>query len=283
MIEARLDFLRSAQNADGGWGFFPRKLSWVEPTCYSLLAMHGAPGCEVNAERGWKLLRSLQLPDGSWPPCAAVAEPHWTTSLAVTLHVLRAVTDEPFRKGVASLLRTAGIENGWQFRIAHFLRPSVVELDPSFEAWPWRPGNSSWIEPTAHALVALKHAATVFDDQRLHERVAQGERMILDRRCSDGGWNYGNRKVLGADLPSYPETTALALIGLASRKDLAAPLALAARYAKDTRSPLAKAWLRVALRSHSVPPVDVSDGPPLEPNDVIVNALEVIAATGAIA
>jgi hypothetical protein len=282
MIEARLDFLRSAQNADGGWGFFPGKQSWVEPTAYALLAMLGARACEKNVQIGWKLLRSLQLSDGSWPPCAAVAEPHWTTSLAVTLHVLRGVTDEPFRKGVASLLRTTGIENGWQFRIAHFLRPSVVELDPSFEAWPWRPGNSSWIEPTAHAVVALKHAAAAFDDTRLRDRVAQGEKMILDRRCSDGGWNYGNRKVLGVDLPSYPETTALALIGLAGRKDLAAPLALAARYVKDTRSPLAKAWLRVALRSHGVT-LDAVDGPSLEPNDVIVTALEVIAATGAIA
>jgi hypothetical protein len=282
MMEARLDFLRSAQNADGGWGFFPGKQSWVEPTAYALIAMQGAPGYEAPAERGWKLLRSLQLPDGSWPASAAVPEPHWTTALAVTLHGLRGVSDEPFRRGVAWLLDTVGIENGWQFRIAHFLRPSVVELDPSFEAWPWLPGNSSWIEPTAHALVALKKTAKALDDPRLRDRISQGEKMILDRRCSDGGWNYGNRKVLGVDLPSYPETTALALIGLAGRSDLAGPLALAQLHLRTTRSPLAKAWLRVALRSHSVP-MGPPVGTPLSPNDVIVNALEVIAAAGAIA
>jgi hypothetical protein len=281
-MRAQVNFLRSTQNADGGWGFFPGKQSWLEPTAYALIALHGAAGQEEPSERGWRWVRSLQLPDGSWPPCAAVREPHWTTALVVTLHRLRGVSDEPFRRGAAWLLATAGVENGWQFRIAHFLRPSVVELDPSFEAWPWRPGNSSWIEPTAHALVALKKSATVLEDTRLRDRISQGEKMILERRCSDGGWNYGNRKVLGAELPSYPETTALALIGLAGRSDLSAPLALAARYARETRSPLAKAWLRVALRSHSMP-VDSPDGQPLSPDDVVINALEIIAATGAIA
>jgi hypothetical protein len=29
-----------------------------------------------------------------------------------------------------------------------------------------------------------------------------------------GGWNYGNREVLGEDLPAFAQTTAAALIGL---------------------------------------------------------------------
>ena len=95
----------------------------------------------------------------------------------------------------------SGIENGLKFRIAHFLRPHLVDLDPSFKGWPWRPDNASWIEPTAHALVASesgvpKQAAT----RELRERIESGERMLLDRRCSDGGWNYGNRSVLGVEL-----------------------------------------------------------------------------------
>jgi hypothetical protein len=42
----------------------------------------------------------------------------------------------------------------------------------------------------------------------------QGERLLYDRMCLGGGWNYGNVQVLGADLPPYPEVTALALIAL---------------------------------------------------------------------
>jgi hypothetical protein len=276
-MAAQLDFLRAAQNSDGGWGFFPGKQSWLEPTAYALIALKAAGGAGDAVESGWNLVRSWQLRDGSWPACAAVLEPHWTTALCVTLHCRRGVYDDQFRAGVEWLLGTSGVENGFQFRIAHLLRPAVVELDPSFKGWPWRPGNTSWIEPTAHALVALREAANYVADTRVKDRVSTGERMILERRCSDGGWNYGNRKVLGAELPSYPETTALALVGLAGCPDLDAPVALAQTYLGQTRSPLAKAWLRVALRCHSAPAPPPGDQP-LSPNDVIVNALEVMAA-----
>jgi hypothetical protein len=279
-LSPRFDFLRSTQNADGGWGFFPGKQSWLEPTAYALIAIQADRSSQQNFERGWRLMRSWQLPDGSWRPCAAVAEPHWTTSLCVTLHALRGVHDEPFERGVRWLLDTSGIENGLRFRFAHFLSPSVVDLDPSLKAWPWRPGNSSWIEPTAHALVALKKATRFGIWRRqMEERIQMGEKMILERRCSDGGWNYGNRKVLKTELPSYPETTALALLGLAgnSSLDLAGPISVAKNYQSETRSPLAKAWLAVALRSHAVGPV-LPDS--IAANDTLINALEVIAATG---
>jgi hypothetical protein len=38
--------------------------------------------------------------------------------------------------------------------------------------------------------------------------------MLIDRMCTGGGWNYGNRRVLGVDAAPYPDTTALALIAL---------------------------------------------------------------------
>src|SRR5438105_1892006 len=138
-LSSSLDFLRDAQNADGGWGFFPRKQSWLEPTAYALIALHSDSASRDHFERGWKLMRSWQLSGGSWRPCAAVSEPHWTTSLCVTLHCLRGVHDEPLQRGVQWLLDTAGSENSLKFRIAHALRPSLVELDPSFKAWPWLP------------------------------------------------------------------------------------------------------------------------------------------------
>jgi len=280
-LSPRLDFLRATQNADGGWGFFPGKQSWLEPTAYALIALHRDPASRTNFERGWNLMRSWQLPDGSWKPCAAVQEPHWTTALCVTLHGLRGVHDQPFQRGLGWLLTTSGTENGLRFRFAHFLRPSVVELDPSFKAWPWRPGNASWIEPTAHALVALKKARSAGTNPRIEERIRLGEKMILDRRCGDGGWNYGNRKVLGTDLPSYPETTALALLGLAGNRalNLRAPLEVALRYWRETRSPLAKALLSVSLRSHSIA-VTPADLTILGEKDTLINALEIIGASG---
>jgi hypothetical protein len=280
----RLDFLRSTQNADGGWGYFPGKQSWLEPTAYALIALHSDSHSQQHFDRGWKLMRSWQLPDGSWQPCATVRQPHWTTALCITLHCLRGVHDDQLRRGVAWLLDTSGIENGLRYRVAHFISPSVVELDPSFKAWPWLPGCSSWIEPTAHALVALKKVAKPLPGAALSDRIGMGEKMILERRCSDGGWNYGNRKVLGTDLPSYPETTALALLGLSGNRalDLSAPLALAQRQLQKTHSPLARAWLAVSLRSHSVSlPSPIVRQP--DSQDTILNALDIIAANGVLA
>jgi hypothetical protein len=279
----RQEFLRGAQNADGGWGYFPGKQSWLEPTAYALMALHDDPGSQRHAERGWALVRSWQRPDGSWRPCAAVDEPHWTTALAVTLHCMRGVHDAAFHRGVDWLLNTSGVENRFLFRLAHFLRPGAVEMDPSFRAWPWRPGTASWVEPTAHTLVALKKVSLVLQPSGLRERINAGERMILDRRCSDGGWNYGNRKVMGEDLPSYPETTALALLGLAGSRgvDLKPQLALAQKLWSESRSPLAKSWLTVALRRYSIR-VPLEAAPPA-PDDVLIQALDAIGASGALA
>src|SRR4051794_30334634 len=120
LLTPRIEALRSTQNPDGGWGYFPGKQSWLEPTAYALIALHGDPASAENFERGWKLMRSWQLPDGSWKPCAMVNEPHWTTALCVTLHCLRRVHDQPFERGVAWLLQTSGVENELSFRIAHF-------------------------------------------------------------------------------------------------------------------------------------------------------------------
>mgnify|MGYP003352936601 CR=1 FL=1 len=40
-LNTRLEALRAAQNPDGGWGYFPGKESWLEPTAYAAMALHG--------------------------------------------------------------------------------------------------------------------------------------------------------------------------------------------------------------------------------------------------
>jgi hypothetical protein len=41
-----------------------------------------------------------------------------------------------------------------------------------------------------------------------------GVALLRDRESAGGGWNYGNRVVLGEELPPFAQTTAIALIGL---------------------------------------------------------------------
>jgi|SRR5579864_1007305 len=259
------------QNADGGWPYFPGKQSWLEPTAYAALALHGEP----EAERAWKLIESWQRPDGGWRPAADVQLPNWTASLCVTIAVARGEFGGAFERGVSWLLESQGVESAFINRAAAKLGWLEADRDLSLTAWPWKPNTSSWVEPTAHALVALKQASAKVSSDELRQRVRMGEAQLLDVRCRDYGWNYGSRAALGVDLPSYPETTALALLGLQGRAELAQSIALATNLTRDKRSPLARAWLRIALRLNGVEP-DLPLGPPLR--DVVVTALDAIGA-----
>jgi hypothetical protein len=90
-----------------------------------------------------------------------------------------------------------------------------VRIDPDLKGWAWTDGAFSWVEPTAYALIALKKLVR---DGSESEVISEAERLLYDRMCRGGGWNYGNSTVLGVDLPPYPDTTALALIALQQRR-----------------------------------------------------------------
>lgn len=267
-LGVRLDAIRRAQNPDGGWGYFPGKQSWLEPTAYATMALHG----EAAADRAWKLISSWQSADGSWKPAREVSMPNWAASLCVTIAAVRGEWGAPLRKGVEWLLGSSGAESNLYNRTLARLGLLEMDRDLSLQGWPWRPGNSSWVEPTAHALVALKKVSRKLPGRGLAERVRTGEAELVDIRCADGGWNYGSRKVLGVDLPSYPETTALALLGLQGRENMGTSVDKAKAMFPDA-SPLARAWLTISLRLHgsSMEPVSgaLSD-------DLMLTAIEAL-------
>jgi hypothetical protein len=241
--------LRQTQNADGGWGFFPGKQSWLEPTFYAAIALQGDPA----ADRAWTLLKSWQAADGGWRPSADVQVPSWSTSLCVRLAQSRGEFGEPFQKGIAWLLSSAGNEGPLWWRM---LRRTGLfggtDRNLELKGWPWKPNSASWVEPTSHAIVALKQASVKVSSDKLWERVRIGEAHLMDVRCSDGGWNVGNRSARQQDLVAYPETTAIALLALQGHSDLGKSIDLATRLAGETISPLARAWLTIALRMHGV-------------------------------
>lgn len=244
--------LLSRQNPDGGWGYYAGQSSWLEPTAYAALALTGTEACG----RAMELLRRWQLPSGAWQANERAKIPCWATSLALVLKSVHGEFDESWRKGLGWLTATRarqGAVQGWLDRL--FRREPAVALDPSLTGWPWREGTAGWIEPTAHALRALELGRPRHDTPPLRERVDLGVRMILDRQCRDGGWNYGNRRVLGKDLESFPETTALALIGLCGRRgpQVERGIECALRHWRQGARGLAQALLRIAFRMHGVP------------------------------
>ncbi|MEO5924057.1 MAG: hypothetical protein ABIR70_09540 [Bryobacteraceae bacterium] len=132
-LSARLDKLRNTQNADGGWAFYARKTnSWVEPTVFAALALHGQP----EAQRAWELLRGWQLASGGWRPTGDVPGANWTTALAVLLGV-----------------KVAGQADGQVAKGIEWLRNNAVD-----GAWAWRRGSLPAAEPTALGILALRSA-----------------------------------------------------------------------------------------------------------------------------
>jgi len=272
-LASRLGALRRGQNPDGGWGFFPGKQSWLEPTVYAALALHGHP----EGDRAWALLKSWQMANGAWRPSADVQMGSWGTALCVTLATVRGEFGDPVQRGVEWLMGSAGVESNFINRAAAKVGLLNAERNLSLKGWPWKPGTSSWVEPTAHTLVALKRVASKVNQKDLAERTREGEAQLIDVRCRDGGWNYGSRAALGVDLPSYPETTALALLGLEGHPDLGQSLDLAGKMARGTASPMAGAWLRIALRLHGAD-APAASGEILP--DVLITALEALGAPG---
>ena len=279
-LQVRLDALRKAQNQDGGWGYFAGKESWLEPTAYAAMALLGEPA----SNRAWRLLSTWQLPDGSWKPSEKVGISNWGTSLCVTLAMARNDWGTQTRQGVNWLLGSWGAESRWVNVLASKVGLLGAEHDLSLKAWPWKPDTSGWVEPTAHALVALKRVAWKWPSSDLNDRVRMGEAELMGVRSRDGGWNYGSPAALGVDLPSYPETTALALLGLQNKNDLKSAFDLSWRRMRDTPSPLARAWLVVAMRLHGMNPPDYT-APGITANvtgdpsrDIMITAVEALSA-----
>ena len=272
-LQQRLEVLRRTQNADGGWGYFAGRTSWLEPTAYAAMALHG----ESAADRAWKLLCSWQTADGGWRPSEAAREPAWGGSVCLSIALGRKEWQDAsripaLRKTVSWLFESSGAESNWFLIAMHMFNGG---RDYGLQGWPWKPGDSSWVEPTSHALVALKQAAPHFPSRKLKDRVRVGEAQLFDVRSYDGGWNYGNADAQGVQLPSYPETTALALLGLQERGDLGPAFETADRLLEHTPSPLARAWLSIARRLHGMP-VPALQGNPT--GDLMLTAVEALAA-----
>jgi len=275
-LSARTEFLAKTQNSDGGWGYFPGKQSWIEPTAWSLIALHGRP----ESTRAWQRILSWQGADGSWRAGQDVQVNSWATALCVTIAHARNEFGEPYKRGLHWLLNTSAAETNLKSKLL-----TAVGFDQgrntNHKAWPWKPGDSSWIEPTAHSLVALKFARKRLNLPEISKRIEMGEAAILDQRCRDAGWNYGNTRVLGNDLPSYPETTGLALLGLQqSKTDLSGSLQLAEKVMQQRQGRMASAWLTIALRLHGRPAPESQHLELSGSGDILVTALEAIGVPG---
>jgi hypothetical protein len=201
-------FLLSLQNQDGGWGYGPQQNSAVEPTSAALLSIRESlPGAHaLRAGIGW--LRSAQHDDGGWGFNSSDPESAWQTAWALLALRLSGEAGDSADKGVKWLLSATAMEFGEESM--QFGR-KVLAIDFSLRGWPWLPGEATFIEPTALALLALH---SIRGSTEAKGRINEAVRYIQDRRCPEGGWNVGNPVMFNSPLPARAHPTALVLLAL---------------------------------------------------------------------
>lgn len=199
------DFILATQNADGGWGYKPTGMTFVEPTAAAILALESDAGTEVEVQRARALLVSQQGPDGGWGIAAPDEESGWMTAWAVL--GLAGAENAAAGRGVEWLLKTAGVRVTDPTQIAAVKKE--LRIDPTITGWPWQKGDAAWIFPTALALLALDAMKV-----REHPRVLEGIQYLVDRAIETGGWNIGNPFMVTGSVPPTVEGTSLALAAL---------------------------------------------------------------------
>jgi len=198
--------LLSSRNADGGWGYRAGKRSRVEPTSLALLALAaGGEPVDGGILTRWERSAGLLI-----DPAATHANIAFSGIAALVAQY------QPLRlNGAAAPLVNALLDHQGAILPAS----TTIQQDNALVGWPWLDGTFSWVEPTSWCLLALKRWSRTRPSLDRSVRIDQGERLLRDRVCREGGWNYGNPQVLGKSLYAYAATSALALLALQNRRD----------------------------------------------------------------
>jgi hypothetical protein len=205
-LHALEQYLTVSRNADGGWAYHYGKRSRLEPTCWALLAL------DERADS-----RVLE----TWPDAGGLLLERRDGTPNYAFHGLAALTLNA--RSIAHERGNGTILGALQRVRGQALPPSRINTqDNSLQGWSWIADTFSWVEPTAWCLLAMKQCARAGVIPVDAERIRVAERLLIDRCCRDGGWNYGNANMLGQELRPFVASTALALLAMQDRGALPA-------------------------------------------------------------
>jgi hypothetical protein len=205
------DTLVRGRNTDGAWGYYPGKASRIEPTCWIALYLSRAGKSANHTADGLsRWFVSRQRADGFLDDGTG-GSPNLAFNGLAALAVRSggSWSREHSRRLVDAVARTKGVA----------LEGGPNRQDNTLQGWCWTEGTFSWIEPTSWCLLALKKSPGLLPEPERCARINEAERMLLDRVCQSGGWNYGNSNMLGQELRPHVPTTALALLALQDHRD----------------------------------------------------------------
>lgn len=197
-IQSAQEFLAESELHEGGWGYHSdSEQAYPEPTCYSMLALKGTSFFQKKS-LGWlsNLINEngqLFLPEDDTP--------NWGTShVIITLTRLNELPEKR-QTSIEWLLE-------WESQYTESIEEDVA-LDSTLIGWPWISDTFSWVQPTAFAVLALKVCGL-----KTHPRVQEAEKLLFDRMCPGGGWNFGNPVMLNRPVDPSMVETAITLLAL---------------------------------------------------------------------
>ena len=194
-----------------GWGYYAGKSSRLEPTCWALLALGASWD---GAPPHLAFLSARQSADG----LLVETEPAFAN---FTSNGLASIVLAQFAPRVPQATRArlhAGLVAAKGVRIS----ARDPKQNNQLQGWPWVRDTFSWVEPTAWCLLALKRVGPGLATAGSEAREQEAEKLLVNRVCTTGGWNYGNASALGQDLRAYVPTTAVGLLSLQDRRALTA-------------------------------------------------------------
>lgn len=249
-LSQAIDFIKSHQNPDGGWGYEAGRMSLVEPTAFCLLAIHSSGDTEGTA-RGLDFLRTCQKDSGAVSIDPKSADGSWMAYAALlAFHAFGASAEESRLK--SWILRFDDASG--RFTPADIKAiAEAYRYDASIMGWPWTPNTTGWVEPTALFILALLRAGVVANEKRIRS----GVDLLLDRALPSGGWNFGNPYANSRELGGNVLSTALALAALGAagvpegRPAIGAGLRFLVRSLAGDVGTASFAWALLALKSFS--------------------------------
>ena len=240
LVSNSVKTLRQRALGKGGFANTDKGNYRSDATAWAILALAAAG--DDNDQELLSLARSRlaasQLSDGRVSISPEHPEIYWPTPLAILAWHQAPAHQARLSQAANFLFNNSGTH--WQTKAE-----GEDRHDHSLKGWPWVDATYSWVAPTALGVIALK--TTGYGNQ---PRVLEAQRLLLDRECLHGGWNYGNRSIFGAELRPMPEDTGMSLDALqdaTSKSSLDRSLAYLKSTVKSLRTPLALAWSLLGL------------------------------------